>query len=87
MRYGIPEYKLEKASLNQRLSQMRAEGTRFVTECEVGVDLTVDQLMESYDAVVLAVGALRAQGQRRRGPPPHRRAPGDGAPGAREQGM
>ena len=44
MRYGIPEYKLEKATLNQRLAQMRAEGTRFVTECEVGVDLPVEQL-------------------------------------------
>jgi glutamate synthase (NADPH) small chain len=61
MRYGIPEYKFEKAMLNQRLSQMRAEGTRFVTECEVGVDLTVDQLRAQYDAVVLAVGALRAR--------------------------
>ena len=36
LRYGIPEYKLEKAGLNQRLTQMRAEGTRFVTDCEVG---------------------------------------------------
>ena len=36
LRYGIPEYKLEKATLNQRLAQMRAEGTRFVTDCEVG---------------------------------------------------
>jgi glutamate synthase (NADPH) small chain len=35
LRYGIPEYKLEKATLNQRLSQMRAEGTRFVTDCVV----------------------------------------------------
>jgi glutamate synthase (NADPH/NADH) small chain len=61
MRYGIPEYKLEKDTLNQRLAQMRAEGTRFVTECEVGVDLTVEQLREQYDAVVLAVGALRAR--------------------------
>ena len=61
MRYGIPEYKLEKASLNQRLAQMRAEGTRFVTDCEVGVDLSVEQLREQYDAVVLAVGALRAR--------------------------
>jgi glutamate synthase (NADPH/NADH) small chain len=61
MRYGIPEYKLEKATLNQRLAQMRAEGTRFVTECEVGVDLTIDQLNAQYDAVVLAVGALRAR--------------------------
>ena len=46
MRYGIPEYKLEKATLNQRLAQMRAEGTRFVTDCEVGVDLSVEQLRE-----------------------------------------
>lgn len=61
MRYGIPEYKLEKATLNQRLSQMRAEGTRFVTDCEVGVDLSIDQLRAQYDAVVLAVGALRAR--------------------------
>jgi glutamate synthase (NADPH/NADH) small chain len=61
MRYGIPEYKLEKATLNQRLAQMRAEGTRFVTECEVGVDLSVDQLRERHDAVVLAVGALRGR--------------------------
>jgi glutamate synthase (NADPH/NADH) small chain len=61
MRYGIPEYKLEKATLNQRLSQMRAEGTRFVTDCEVGVDLSVAQLRAQYDAVVLAVGALRSR--------------------------
>jgi glutamate synthase (NADPH/NADH) small chain len=61
MRYGIPEYKLEKATLNQRLAQMRAEGTRFVTECEVGVDLPVARLRAQYDAVVLAVGALRAR--------------------------
>ena len=61
MRYGIPEYKLEKATLNQRLAQMRAEGTRFVTDCEVGVDLSVEQLRERHDAVVLAVGALRAR--------------------------
>lgn len=61
MRYGIPEYKLEKATLDQRLAQMRAEGTRFVTETEVGVDVSVDQLRAQYDAVVLAVGALRAR--------------------------
>nr|WP_255327468.1 FAD-dependent oxidoreductase [Mycobacterium sp. 141] len=40
---------------------MRAEGTRFVTECEVGVDLTVEQLRARYQEVVLAVGALRAR--------------------------
>ena len=61
LRYGIPEYKLEKSTLNQRLAQMRAEGTRFVTDCEVGVDLSVDELRHRFDAVVLAVGALRAR--------------------------
>jgi glutamate synthase (NADPH/NADH) small chain len=61
MRYGIPEYKFEKARLDQRLTQMRAEGTRFVIECEVGVDVTVEQLQAQYDAVVLAIGALRAR--------------------------
>ena len=61
MRYGIPEYKLEKGVLNQRLAQMRAEGTRFVTETEVGVDVPVEQLRAQHDAVVLAVGALRAR--------------------------
>ena len=61
MRYGIPEYKLEKATLNQRLSQMRAEGTRFVTECEVGVDLSIEALRAQHDAIVLAVGALKGR--------------------------
>jgi glutamate synthase (NADPH/NADH) small chain len=61
LRYGIPEYKLEKATLNQRLAQMRAEGTRFVTDCEVGVDMSVEVLRDQHDAVVLAVGALRAR--------------------------
>ncbi len=61
MRYGIPEYKLEKATLNQRLAQLRAEGTRFVTDCEVGVDLSVDQLRHQHDAVVMAVAALRSR--------------------------
>src|ERR1700754_1490566 len=61
LRYGIPEFKMEKAVLDRRLAQMRREGTRFVTGCEVGVDLTVEELREQYDAVVLAVGALRGR--------------------------
>ena len=61
LRYGIPEYKLEKSTLNQRLAQMRAEGTRFVTDCEVGVDLSAEELHNRFDAVVLAVGALRGR--------------------------
>ncbi len=61
LRYGIPEYKMEKSILNQRLAQMRAEGTRFVTDCEVGVDICVEALRAQHEAVVLAVGALRAR--------------------------
>jgi glutamate synthase (NADPH/NADH) small chain len=61
LRYGIPEFKMEKKVLDRRLAQLRKEGTKFVTGCEVGVDLTVDELNERYDAVVLAVGALRGR--------------------------
>ncbi|MGL4305528.1 MAG: glutamate synthase subunit beta [Mycobacteriaceae bacterium] len=61
LRYGIPEFKLEKAILNQRLMQMRAEGTHFITDCEVGVDIQINQLSAQYDAVLLAVGALKAR--------------------------
>ena len=61
LRYGIPEYKLQKADIDRRLAQMRDEGTEFVTSCNVGVDLTVPQLRERFDAVVLAVGALKAR--------------------------
>lgn len=61
LRYGIPEYKLQKADIDRRLSQMRAEGTEFVTSCEVGVDLTVEQLRSRHDAVVLAIGAMKAR--------------------------
>ena len=64
MRYGIPEFKMEKSVLDRRLAQMRDEGTRFVTNCEVGVDFTVEQLRARYDAVVLAVGALRGRDDR-----------------------
>ncbi|SIS20176.1 glutamate synthase subunit beta [Williamsia sterculiae] len=61
LRYGIPEYKLQKTDIDRRLAQMRAEGTEFVTGVEVGDDLSVEQLRERFDAVVLAVGALKAR--------------------------
>ncbi|MGY1666340.1 glutamate synthase subunit beta [Geodermatophilus sp. SYSU D00696] len=61
LRYGIPEFKMEKSVLDRRLDQMRAEGTRFVTGVEVGGsgegDLSAEQLRAEYDAVVLAAGA------------------------------
>ncbi|HKS48741.1 MAG TPA: glutamate synthase subunit beta [Amycolatopsis sp.] len=61
LRYGIPAFKMEKKHLDKRLAQLKKEGTKFVTSCEVGVDVTVEELRASYDAVVLAVGALRAR--------------------------
>src|SRR5215470_827247 len=57
LRYGIPEFKMEKRHLDRRLAQMAAEGTRFVTSCDVGVDVTGDDLRATHDAVVLAIGA------------------------------
>ncbi len=61
LRHGIPEFKMATAVLDRRLDQLRAEGTRFVTACEVGRDLTVPQLRGGFTAVVLAVGALRGR--------------------------
>ncbi|MCW2666082.1 MAG: glutamate synthase small subunit [Frankiales bacterium] len=57
LRYGIPEFKMEKRVLDRRLDQMRAEGTQFRTGVDVGVDITVERLQAEYDAVVLAGGA------------------------------
>jgi glutamate synthase (NADPH/NADH) small chain len=57
LRYGIPEFKLEKRRLDRRLIQMRSEGTIFRARIEVGVDYTVDRLWSRFDAVVLASGA------------------------------
>ncbi len=59
MRYGIPEFKMEKRHLDRRLAQMEAEGTEFRTNTTVGVDLPVDQLRTDFDAVVLACGATQ----------------------------
>ncbi len=57
LRYGIPEFKMEKRHLNRRLAQMEEEGTRFRTSVEIGLDLTARELTEEFDAVVLAGGA------------------------------
>ena len=57
LRYGIPEFKMEKRHIDRRLEQMTAEGTQFRTGVNVGVDVTVEQLNEDFDAVVLAGGA------------------------------
>jgi len=57
LRYGIPEFKMEKHHLDQRLAQMEAEGVKFRPNIEVGVDITVADLRRRYDAVVIATGA------------------------------
>jgi glutamate synthase (NADPH/NADH) small chain len=57
LRYGIPEFKMAKHRLDRRLDQMRAEGTEFRAGVNVGEDLSADELLAGFDAVVLAGGA------------------------------
>jgi glutamate synthase (NADPH/NADH) small chain len=57
LRYGIPEFKMEKRHLDLRLLQMEEEGTRFRAGVNVGVDITADQLRKRHDAIVLAGGS------------------------------
>ena len=57
LRYGIPEFKMEKRHIDRRLEQMKAEGTTFRAGVNVGADITAEQLREDFDAVVLAGGA------------------------------
>ena len=59
LRYGIPEFKMEKRHIERRLDQMSAEGTKFRTGVEVGVDIPVADLQTDFDALVLAGGATR----------------------------
>jgi glutamate synthase (NADPH/NADH) small chain len=61
LRYGIPEFKMEKRHIERRLDQMRAEGTTFTAGVDVGTDVTAEQLRTDYDAVVLAGGATQAR--------------------------
>ena len=59
LRYGIPEFKLEKRHLDRRLAQMEVEGTEFRANTEIGVDISAEELKEGFDAVVLAGGATQ----------------------------
>ncbi|MEV0706804.1 MULTISPECIES: glutamate synthase subunit beta [Nocardia] len=61
LRYGIPEFKMEKRFIDRRMAQMEAEGTIFKTGVNVGVDITAEQLRERFDAVVLSGGATLAR--------------------------
>ena len=59
LRYGIPEFKMEKRHLDRRLQQMEAEGTVFRPNTEIGVDIPAEKLVADFDAVVLAGGATK----------------------------
>jgi glutamate synthase (NADPH/NADH) small chain len=61
LRYGIPDFKLEKSVIDARLLQLEAEGVGFVTGCNVGVDVTVRELRERHEALLLACGALKGR--------------------------
>ena len=62
LRYGIPDFKMEKHLINRRCVQMEAEGVTFKTSKEVGVDISFASLDENFDAIVLAGGAEDARG-------------------------
>ena len=95
LRYGIPDFKLEKWVIDRRLEQMRAEGVSFQTGVNVGLDLDVAELRKSFDAILLCIGAeaprdLEVPGRELAGvhfamdflPQQNRRVAGDGVPEA-----
>ena len=57
LRYGIPDFKLEKSVIDRRLEQMAAEGVVFEESVNVGVDLSAGYLRRTFDAVVMATGS------------------------------
>jgi glutamate synthase (NADPH) small chain len=57
LRYGIPDFKLEKFTIDRRIAQMRAEGVEFHPNSHIGVGIPVERLMGEFDAVVLAIGS------------------------------
>ena len=59
LRYGIPDFKLDKMTIDRRLEQLEAEGIEFATGVEVGRDLSIEELKSGVDAVILATGAQR----------------------------
>jgi glutamate synthase (NADPH/NADH) small chain len=61
LRYGIPDFKMEKHLINRRMAQMEAEGVQFRTSTEVGVTVSVASLKENFDAIVLSGGAEEAR--------------------------
>jgi glutamate synthase (NADPH/NADH) small chain len=59
LRYGIPDFKLDKAAIDRRMAQMAAEGVEFRTNVHIGVTVPASDLLRDFDAILLAVGAER----------------------------
>ncbi len=57
LRYGIPDFKLDKKVIDRRLEVMKEEGITFVTNTNIGVDISVDEILQDFDAIVLTVGS------------------------------
>jgi len=57
LRYGIPDFKMDKSRIDRRIEQMQAEGVTFRVSCHIGVDISFEELMGEYDAVVLSGGS------------------------------
>ena len=57
LRYGIPDFKMEKSHIDRRIAQMQAEGVRFRPNSHIGTDIPVQKILDDFDAVVLAVGS------------------------------
>jgi glutamate synthase (NADPH/NADH) small chain len=57
LRYGIPDFKMEKGLIDRRVEQMNAEGVEFRTSVEIGADVSIDELLAQYDALALTGGA------------------------------
>jgi len=58
LRYGIPDFKLEKNIIDRRLEQMRQEGIRFETGVDAGIDLSLRYMQRTFDAIIMATGAV-----------------------------
>lgn len=61
LRYGIPDFRMDKAVVDRRLDQLSAEGTHFHTNVDIGRDLGADELRSLFDIVIIACGATRAR--------------------------
>jgi len=57
LRYGIPDFKLDKKVIDRRLEVMKEEGIRFVTNTEIGKDISLDEVTQDFDAIVLTIGS------------------------------